>query len=132
LLPPELARKGRFDEIFFVDLPDAAERRAIWEIHLRKRKRHVPGFDLDALVAASDGMSGAEVEQALIDALYEAFDQGRPLKDADLLAALARMVPLSRAMGPEIERLRTWAREKARPASAKRTAVPLEPEWSSP
>lgn len=122
-LPPELARKGRFDEIFFVDLPNGEERRAIWEIHLRKRKRHAPDFDLDALVAASEGMSGAEIEQALIDALYDAFDQGRPLRDGDLLAALGATVPLSRAMAGAIEQLRAWASEHARPATAARVTA---------
>jgi SpoVK/Ycf46/Vps4 family AAA+-type ATPase len=116
-LPPELLRKGRFDETFFVDLPDGAERRAILEIHLKKRKRLVGDFDLGALVAACEGFSGAEIEQALIDALYDAFDRGRPLTTDDLLGALAATVPLSRTMPEAIAALRQWARDKARPAS---------------
>lgn len=122
-LPPELLRRGRFDEIFFVDLPDADERRAILEIHLRKRRRHVPDFDLPTLADACEGFSGAEIEQALIAALYDAFDAGRALTDADVQAAFAATVPLSRTMADSIEALRRWARHKARPAS-RRLALP--------
>jgi SpoVK/Ycf46/Vps4 family AAA+-type ATPase len=116
-LPPELLRKGRFDETFFVDLPDSGERRAILEIHLKKRKRLVGDFDLSALTAACEGFSGAEIEQGLIDALYDAFDRGRPLTTDDLLGAFAATVPLSRTMPEAIAGLRQWARDKARPAS---------------
>jgi len=116
-LPPELVRKGRFDEIFFVDLPDTAERREIWKIHLLKRNRNPDDFDLHTLAMASDGLSGAEIEQAVIAGLYEAFDQGRPLQMADLLDVLQDTVPLSQMMQEEIEALRTWARQRARPAS---------------
>ncbi|MNS14257.1 ATP-dependent zinc metalloprotease FtsH 3 [compost metagenome] len=116
-LPPELLRKGRFDETFFVDLPDAQERRAIVSIHLQKRRRLVADFDLDRLVTACEGFSGAEIEQGLIDALYDAFDRGRPLTTEDVLTAFAATVPLSRTMPEAIEGLRQWARDKARPAS---------------
>lgn len=116
-LPPELLRKGRFDETFFVDLPDRAERHAILEIHLKKRKRLVGDFDLPALSAACEGFSGAEIEQGLIDALYDAFDRARPLVTGDVLQAFAATVPLSRTMPEAIAGLRQWARDKARPAS---------------
>lgn len=116
-LPPELLRKGRFDETFFVDLPDSAERRAILEIHLKKRKRLVGDFDLPALVASCEGFSGAEIEQGLIDALYDAFDRGRPLTTDDLIGAFKATVPLSRTMPEAVASLRQWARDKARPAS---------------
>lgn len=120
-LPPELLRKGRFDETFFVDLPDAAERKAILEIHLKKRKRLVADFDLSALAAACEGFSGAEIEQGIIDALYDAFDRSRPLATDDVLAAFQATVPLSRTMPEAIEGLRAWARDKARLASTAAT-----------
>ncbi|MBV7333257.1 AAA family ATPase [Chloroflexi bacterium TSY] len=116
-LPPELVRKGRFDEIFFVDLPDASERSDIWKIHLEKRNRTPEQFDLYSLAMASDGLSGAEIEQAVIAGLYEAFDQRRPLEMGDLLDVLQETVPLSRMMEEEIEGLREWAKQRARPAS---------------
>ncbi len=117
LLPPELVRKGRFDEIFFVDLPDAAERADIWHIHLAKRNRNPADFDLHTLAMASDGLSGAEIEQAVIAGLYEAFDHSRPLEMNDLLDVLQATVPLSRMMDEEIDRLRLWAGHRARPAA---------------
>ena len=117
-LPPELVRKGRFDEIFFVDLPDLQERIDIWSIHLQKRSRGAEQFDLSTLAMASDGLSGAEIEQAIIAGLYEAFDQNRPLNMEDLLTVLQETVPLSRMMEEEIAALRLWAKQRARRASA--------------
>ncbi|MCE7982562.1 MAG: AAA family ATPase [Caldilinea sp. CFX5] len=117
-LPPELVRKGRFDEIFFVDLPDLPERLDIWAIHLKKRNRDAKEFDLPTLAMASDGLSGAEIEQAIIAGLYEAFDQNRALSMEDLLVVLQDTIPLSRMMEEEIEALRLWARQRARRASA--------------
>jgi SpoVK/Ycf46/Vps4 family AAA+-type ATPase len=117
-LPPELVRKGRFDEIFFVDLPSAAERTDIWRIHLAKRNRDPQQFDLPTLAMASEGLSGAEVEQAVIAGLYEAFDRNRPLEMSDLLDVLQETIPLSRMMEEQIEALRQWARQRARAASS--------------
>lgn len=117
-LPPELVRKGRFDEIFFVDLPDLQERLDIWNIHIKKRNRNPADFDLQTLAMASDGLSGAELEQAIIAGLYEAFDQGRALTMEDLLNVLQDTVPLSRMMEEEIAALRLWARQRARRASS--------------
>jgi ATP-dependent 26S proteasome regulatory subunit len=117
-LPPELVRKGRFDEIFFVDLPSAQERVDIWRIHLLKRNRAPQEFDLGVLAMASEGLSGAEIEQAVIAGLYEAFDRGRPLQMGDLLDVLQDTVPLSRMMDEQIEDLRAWARQRARAASS--------------
>ncbi|MFA6318481.1 MAG: AAA family ATPase [Elusimicrobiota bacterium] len=117
MLPPELLRKGRLDEIFFVDLPSAAERRDIWVIHLKKRGRDPVKFDLDTLAKASTGCSGAEIEQAVVEGLYEAFHAGRELSTDDLKRALAASVPLSRTMKEDIESLRQWAASRARPAS---------------
>jgi AAA+ superfamily predicted ATPase len=116
-LPPELVRKGRFDEIFFVDLPDAAERAEIWKIHLEKRNRDPNAFDLGTLAMASDGLSGAEIEQAVIAGLYDAFDRSRPLSMGDLLDVLQATIPLSRMMEEQIDGLRAWAQQRARPAS---------------
>lgn len=115
-LPPELLRKGRLDEIFFVDLPSPAERRDIFSIHLGRRGRDPAGFDLEALVAGSPGFSGAEIEQAVVAALFDAFDQGSALTTAHLLSELGQAVPLSRTMAEDLERLRTWASGRARNA----------------
>ena len=116
-LPPELVRKGRFDEIFFVDLPNAAERTQIWRIHLLKRNRDPEKFDLGSLAMSSDGLSGAEIEQAVIAGLYEAFDKNRPLEMEDLQDVLQTTVPLSLMMEEQISGLRAWAKQRARQAS---------------
>lgn len=116
-LPPELLRKGRVDEIFFVDLPSEAERKEIFRIHLAKRKRDPLKFDLDALARQSDGFSGAEIEEAIISGLFDAFGQGVDLDTAILRVGLAESVPLSRTMSEELNRLRTWAQGRARPSS---------------
>jgi ATP-dependent 26S proteasome regulatory subunit len=123
-LPPELLRKGRFDEIFFIDLPSAAERREIFRIHISKRQRDPQAFDLDALSTAAEGFSGAEIEQAVIAALYYAFGEGTDLRPGHVMKALEESVPLSSTMGEEISRLREWSKTRTRPAStAQRLAV---------
>jgi SpoVK/Ycf46/Vps4 family AAA+-type ATPase len=109
-LPPELMRKGRFDEIFFVDLPKEAERRQILEIHLGRRKQQPGDFDLAALVAASEGFSGAELEQAVISGLYRALHESRGLDTETLIAELRATVPLSVARREDLVRLRELAR----------------------
>ncbi len=116
-LPPELMRKGRLDEIFFVDLPSPEERRAIFELHLRLRRQEPKEFDLDELVGESDGMSGAEIEQAVIASLYRALHEKRALETQTLLDELRATVPLSISRREEIERLRALARERFVPAS---------------
>src|SRR5437867_4567536 len=118
-LPPELLRKGRFDEIFFVDLPRADERREIFGIHLAKRGRDAASFDLPALVGASPDFSGAEIEQAVISALFDAFSGRQELTPPHVLAALRETVPLCRTMDEPIGQLRAWAEGRARNASAK-------------
>lgn len=120
-LPPELLRKGRFDEIFFCDLPAAEERKQIFDIHLRKKHRDPAGFELDKLVAATGDFSGAEVEQAVIAALYDAFDASSDLTTERLLASLGDIVPLAITMREQIEGMREWARTRARDASGRRT-----------
>lgn len=116
-LPPELLRKGRFDDIFFVDLPADSDRKAIFEIHLEKRNRDPAKFGLDRLAQKSAGFSGAEIEQAIVAALYHAFEQDRELTTQDIMRALQETVPLSVTMKPQIDYLRDWASTRARPAS---------------
>jgi SpoVK/Ycf46/Vps4 family AAA+-type ATPase len=116
ILPAEFLRKGRFDEIFFVDLPDEEARRALFTIHLRKRGKDSGAFDLLRLVAATTGFSGSEVEQAIVAGLYTAFGAQRELTTDLLLQEIARTRPLSRTMGEKIEALRAWARERTRSA----------------
>jgi hypothetical protein len=116
-LPPELLRKGRFDEIFFVDLPTAAEREQVFRVHLAKRGRAPERFELPALVEASRDFSGAEIEQAIISGLYDAFAGGRDLETTHVLSALRETVPLARTMDEQIQGLRRWAEGRARNAS---------------
>jgi len=111
-LPPELIRKGRLDEIFFVDLPDSAARIQIFDIHLRKRGQHAEAFNLAELARHSDGFSGAEIEQAVVAALYLAREQGHPLDTGHLLSELQQTRPLSVVMAEQIEALRDWARHR--------------------
>ncbi len=108
-LPPEMVRKGRFDEIFFVDLPAPAVRRDILTIHLQKRSLNPSQFDLPALVAATGGFSGAEMEQAIVSAMYSAHAQGQGLTQAGLLAEIQQTKPLSVVMAERVEELRAWA-----------------------
>jgi len=117
-LPSEFLRKGRFDEIFFVDLPNAEERKEIFTIHLSKRRRDISRFDLDQLANVCDGFSGAELEQALIAAMYDAFAQDREFTQLDIIAAIKSTLPLSRTMSEQVTALRDWARQRARPAAA--------------
>lgn len=117
-LPPELLRKGRFDEIFFIDLPATAERKQIFSIHISKRKRDPEQFDLDALAAAAPGFSGAEIEAAVVESLYDAFDSDTDLTTESILAAIHHTVPLSVTMQERIEELRIWAATRARAASS--------------
>jgi SpoVK/Ycf46/Vps4 family AAA+-type ATPase len=107
-LPPELLRKGRFDEIFFLDLPTLAERREIFSVHLRKRKRLPQDFDVGQLARDTDGYVGAEIEQAIIDAMYIGFNASREFTTADIAAAVKRQVPLSSSQREAIDGLRDW------------------------
>jgi len=115
-LPPELLRKGRFDEIFFVDLPEEETRRQIFAIHLKKRKRDPEEFDVEALAAAADGFSGAEIEQAVITGLHESFAQQTSLTTEHVLRALRNSPPLSVTMAEKVAALREWARDRCVPA----------------
>jgi SpoVK/Ycf46/Vps4 family AAA+-type ATPase len=115
-LPPELLRKGRFDEIFFVDLPGPDSRKEIFSIHLKKRGKDPAAFDLDALTKASDGYSGAEIEQAVVSGLYEAFQAGQALSTQFVLDALRNSPPLSVTMAERVEALREWSKGRCVPA----------------
>ena len=119
-LPPELMRKGRLDEIFFVDLPSREERAEIFRIHLVKRGREPKSFDVETLAARSENFSGAEIEQAVISALYDAFYAQVELTTEHVLEALRQTVPLAKTMDEQINRLRSWADGRARNASVAR------------
>jgi SpoVK/Ycf46/Vps4 family AAA+-type ATPase len=114
-LPPELLRRGRFDEVFFLDLPTKNERAEIFAVHLAKRKRQPSSFDLEKLADASSGQVGAEIEQAIIDAMYRAFnDRDRPRREfttEDVLEAVEKLIPLSRSQRENIALLRAWLHE---------------------
>ncbi len=125
-LPPELLRKGRFDEIFFVDLPNEEERKEILRIHLGLRKREPKEFDVDALSREALGFSGAEIEEAVVSALYDAFSEDAPLCTEHVEKALRETVPLSRTMEGDLNRLRSWAEGRARLASPRET-VSVQP-----
>ena len=112
-LPPELLRRGRFDEIFFVDLPGTDERAAILSIHLSKRGRDPDEFDLSQLVAASEGFSGAELETVVVGALYRVLADDDDLSTDRLMTELAVTVPLSVSRREDVEALRAWADGRA-------------------
>ena len=126
MLPPELLRKGRFDEIFFVDLPNSMEREEIFRIHLKRRGRDASRFKINKLVQASAGYSGSEIEEIIVTGLYNAFGDGKAASDVNtdadidtegLLAALDEVIPLSQTMRERIGELREWAKSRARMAS---------------
>jgi ATP-dependent 26S proteasome regulatory subunit len=119
VLPPELIRKGRFDELFFVDLPNQAERKQVFSIQLARRKRNPADFDLEQIAAAAKGYSGAEIDAAVQGALYAAYSGKKPLTSQLLIDALAQTVPLSTTRSEEITALREWARTRAVPATGR-------------
>jgi ATPases of the AAA+ class len=108
-LPPELVRKGRFDELFFVDLPDQVVRMDIFRIHLVRRELEVEQFDLGELAEAADGFSGAEIEQAVVGAFYAAQARQKAVDQTLLLEEIRRTAPLSVVMAEELAALRQWA-----------------------
>jgi SpoVK/Ycf46/Vps4 family AAA+-type ATPase len=122
-LPPELIRKGRFDELFFVDLPNQVERKQIYSIQLAKRKRNPADFDLEQIATAAKGYSGAEIDAAVQGALYAAYSGKKPLSTQLLLDALTQTVPLSITRAEELSALRDWARTRAVPASVREQAA---------
>jgi len=116
-LPPELLRKGRFDEIFFINLPEPGERESIFQIHLRKRNRDPGKFDVKAFTEKTEGFTGSEIEQLIISGLYHAFSKNRDLIDDDIFHEINETVPLSVTYQEKIEELSRWAKTRARLAS---------------
>jgi SpoVK/Ycf46/Vps4 family AAA+-type ATPase len=117
LLPPEVLRKGRFDQIFFVTLPNAQERKSIFSIHLKKNGADLSQINLDMLVKVTEGFNGAEIEQAVNGAMIEAFNSKRPMNEHDLVISGGNIVPLSTTMREEMGRMERWAYNRAIPAS---------------
>lgn len=131
-LPPELLRRGRFDEVFFVDLPDPFAREEIFRIQLRRRGRDPAKFELAPLVEKCAGFSGAEIEHCVLEGLFAAFDEGRELAVEDLVRAASETTPLSVTCAEEIDRMRSWAATRARPADAPRRAPGMAGAASPP
>jgi SpoVK/Ycf46/Vps4 family AAA+-type ATPase len=129
-LPPEFLRKGRFDEMFFVDLPDAQERAQIWDIVIKRHGRRPADFDTVVLSRACEQFTGAEIEAVFIDALHEAYAEGREPGPKDILDAMAHTVPLAQLMDGQIGALRHWAKGRARDAGAPVKPTPAAPRGS--
>ncbi len=123
-LPGEFLRKGRFDEIFFIDLPNPQEREEIFRIHLKMRRSDISAYEMADLSARTSGFSGAEIEQAIISAMYEAFaDDGREFTQFDIIRAIEATKPLSQSMAEQVSALRDWAQDRARMASSSDTLI---------
>jgi len=116
-LPPEFLRKGRWDELFAIDLPNVRERKAIWAIQIRRHGRKPADYETGVLAANSSGFTGAEVEAAFTAAMFEAFEKDREPTMSDIMAALSETVPLSQLMSDQIQSMRKWAKGRARPAT---------------
>jgi SpoVK/Ycf46/Vps4 family AAA+-type ATPase len=123
-LPPEFLRKGRFDELFFVDLPDAQERAQIWDIVIKRHGRKPADFDTVALSRACEQFTGAEIEAVLIDAMHEGYADGREPRAKDILEAMTHTVPLANLMDGRIAELRHWAKGRAREAAGRSAPAP--------
>jgi ATP-dependent 26S proteasome regulatory subunit len=130
-LPPELLRKGRFDEIFFVDLPNIHERQTIFEIHIRRRRRSPRDFDTWELAEATEKFSGAEIEQAVIDGMFLAFADDREVSTHDVLRSIRETVPLAVTMDQSIKDLKEWARDRTRPATYDTRRIDFFEEWEA-
>ncbi len=124
-LPPELLRKGRFDEIFFIDLPDAHERKEIFRIHLTKRGRDTDNYDIDSFVRLTEHFSGAEIEQIIIAALFKAFSENRELTNRDIEISIKETVPLYETYEENIKSLRDWASTRTRFATVSSTLLDM-------
>ena len=128
-LPPEMLRKGRFDELMFVDLPNEEERTAIWKIQIQKYGRDAAEYDVAALAKATEGLTGSEIEQVFVESLFWGFEQEKEPTDLTIAQVLTEFVPLSKLMAEQISGLRTWAKGRAKQAttqsisSAKRRMV---------
>jgi SpoVK/Ycf46/Vps4 family AAA+-type ATPase len=117
-LPPEMLRKGRFDELWFVDLPDQKEREAIWSIQIAKYRRNPKDFDAMQLARATEGLTGSEIENVFVDALFKAFEAGQEPTDLTVATVLGEFVPLSKLMAEQMNGLRNWAKGRARSATS--------------
>lgn len=120
MLPAEVLRKGRFDEIFYVGLPESAAREEIFRIHLEKRNADMAKLDVKLLAGSTKGFSGAEIEQVVHSASFEAFAEQRPMTQQDLMAMVGRTVPLSITMAEQIKKIEAWAFKRAVPAAGSR------------
>jgi SpoVK/Ycf46/Vps4 family AAA+-type ATPase len=119
MLPAEIIRKGRFDEVFYVGLPDAGAREEIFRIHLARQKADSARFDVPLLAGSTKGFSGAEIEQAVFSAAFEARADHRALTQQDVIVAVSRTVPLSVTMAEQIKKIEAWAFKRAVPAAGK-------------
>jgi vesicle-fusing ATPase len=117
MLPAEILRKGRFDEIFYAALPGLGEREEIFRIHLRKKELDPAAFKLEMLAHSSKGFSGAEIEQTVDSAVFEALSLDRPMIQQDIMETISRTVPLSVTMSDQIKKIEAWAFKRAVPAS---------------
>ena len=117
MLPAEVLRKGRFDEIFYIALPGLVEREEIFRIHLQKRGLAAETFGPQMLAHSAKGFSGAEIEQAITSAIFESLAQGRDLIQQDIMEAISRTVPLSVTMAEQIKKIEAWAFKRAVPAN---------------
>jgi SpoVK/Ycf46/Vps4 family AAA+-type ATPase len=117
-LPPELLRKGRWDEMFFVDLPNDQEREISWSIQIQKHGRDAEDYDLQQLSRTTEGVTGSEIEQGFIEALYLAFEHGREPTDLDVAQVLNVTVPLSKLMAEQVTALKQWSKGRARLATS--------------
>lgn len=113
VLPPEVLRKGRFDELFYVGLPTQIEREQIMEIHMKKRNVDPGNFDMNYLAESTEGLNGAEIEEGVVSAIYESMSQDKDLTEHTLANAFRRIVPLSRTMRERIDKIESWARDRA-------------------
>jgi SpoVK/Ycf46/Vps4 family AAA+-type ATPase len=119
MLPAEVLRKGRFDEIFYVGLPESPAREQIFRIHLTNRQVDTASFDIPLLAGSTRGFSGAEIEQTVNSAVFEALATQRPMTQQDLMVMISRTVPLSITMAEQIKKIEAWAFKRAVPASGK-------------
>jgi vesicle-fusing ATPase len=120
LLPAELLRRGRFDQLFFIDLPTRREREEIFSIHLTEKEKAASNFNIPQLAQITKGWSGSEIEQVIISSRYEAFNENRPLSEDDLFTSFGNSVPLSTTMEVQIKHIRSWAHNRAVRASSDR------------
>jgi AAA+ superfamily predicted ATPase len=126
LLPAEMIRRGRFDQVFFVDLPSSEERKTIFQIHLRRREEDLSRFDFILLAQSTENYSGAEIEQVVVSALARAIAEGRPLTQDDLFWEINHLIPLATTMQEQIKAIRSWARKRAVSASKGRGVMDIE------